>query len=268
MPEGDTVYKLAAYLGEHLAGQQVLHGYARLDRSLDTMDLAGRRVAAVDSHGKHLYLLFEDGCRLRSHLGLHGSWHAYEPSQRWRKSRRMASIVIDTGRRVFVCFNALQVEWLREGSVRQRSLDVLLGPDLMAATPDWQLVLDRARQLGTGDSLIAEVLLDQRIACGIGNVYKSEVLFRHACHPALTLAEHDDETLVALFMTARRLLMRNRFGGPRVTRWSNDGRGRHWVYGRSGKPCLECGVTIASARLGQKPRTTYWCPGCQPRNAK
>jgi len=264
MPEGDTVFQIAAYLGETLGGQQVVQGFARLDRGLNPVDLAGRRVVDVKAHGKHLYLLFDDGCRLRSHLGMRGSWHAYAPSQRWQKSRHKASIVVDTGQRVFVCFNALQVEWLREGSVRQRSLSVSLGPDLMASMPDWQRVLDRARQLTDGDTLIAEVLLDQQIASGIGNVYKSEVLFLHACHPATAVLDCDDATLVAMFTSARRLLMRNRFGGPRITRYPEDGLGRHWVYGRNGKPCFRCGSTIELARVGQKPRSTYWCPGCQP----
>lgn len=264
MPEGDTVYQVAAYLGETLAGQRVMHGYARLDRGLEPMDLAGRCVVDVNSHGKHLFLLFEDGSRLRSHLGMRGSWHVYEPSQRWHKSRQHVSILLDTGQRVFVCFNALQVEWLREGSVRQRALAASLGPDLMASDPDWQRIVDRARQLTQGDTLIADVLLDQRIASGIGNVYKSEVLFLHACHPATALVDCDDATLVSLFTTAHRLLMRNRLGGPRLTRQVDDGSTRHWVYGRGGKPCLRCGTTIQVASLGRRPRSSYWCPACQP----
>ena len=172
--------------------------------------------------------------------------------------------MLDTGTQVLVCFNALQVEWLREGSVRQRSLAVSLGPDLLASRPDWQRIVARARQLTGGDVPIAEVLLDQRIACGIGNVYKSEVLFLQACHPATAVADCADDAVIEIFMSAHRLLMRNRTGGARLTRWPDDGRGRHWVYGRNGRPCLRCGTTIAMARLGSKPRSSYWCPGCQP----
>lgn len=264
MPEGDTVFKLARYLLPELAGERVMQGVARLIPSQASVTLDGRMVATVYPRGKHLFIAFDDGWVLRSHLGMRGSWHGYAPGEPWRRPRRRADIVVDIGRRLFVCFNPLQVEWLREGGVRRRRLDVVLGPDLLAGPVDTDKVVQRLRQLVAGGAPVVDALLDQRVACGIGNVYKSEVLFLHGVHPRTPLRDCDDERLADLYLTAARLLGRNTRGGPRVTRRANDDAGRLWVYGRTGRPCHRCDSPIVSATLGKGMRSTFWCPTCQP----
>ena len=112
MPEGDTVFKLAAYLAPQLQDRRLVAG---LVRTTATLDLAGCRVGGVFAHGKHLFIELDDQRLLRSHLGMWGSWHAYAPREPWQKPRRQAAIVLDTGERLFVCFNPLQVEVLRQG---------------------------------------------------------------------------------------------------------------------------------------------------------
>ena len=104
---------------------------------------------------------------------------------------------------------------------------------------------------------------DQRVASGIGNVYKSEVLFIERLPPDLPLANVSDEQLAACFLLAAELLKRNLGGGMRVTRFENDSAGRVWVYGRTGQPCLECDTPIKSRRMGRNHRGTFWCPACQ-----
>jgi endonuclease-8 len=260
MPEGDTVFKLAGYLRAELGGRRLAAGAVR---GRPDAALAGARIGEVYARGKHLFIELGGGRLLRSHLGMWGSWHGYLPHERWHKPRRQASIVLDLGERVFVCFNALEVEILRDAGVRQRKLDVVLGPDLLAPAPDFDLIVRRARELAAVDTLVVDVLLDQRIACGVGNVYKSEVLFVEGRHPQTPLGALDDPALDALYRQAARLLRRNVHGGPRVTRRANDRAGRLWVYGRSGRPCLHCDVVIASARLGRGQRSSFWCPACQ-----
>lgn len=102
------------------------------------------------------------------------------------------------------------------------------------------------------------------MAAGIGNEYKSELLFLAGLSPHRTLGSVDDETLVSLFALARDLLLRNLDYRPGTTRFAGDGLGRVWVYGRRGKPCLRCGERVRYARLGRDQRGTYWCPACQP----
>lgn len=259
MPEGDTVHKLADYLGPELAGRAIVTGVARTERAVD---LAGSRIVKVFARGKHLFIEINDNRLLRSHLGMWGSWHGYAPGESWQKPRAQASIVLDTGERVFVCFNARQVEILRCNAVRQRRLTVALGPDLLTEPVDYAQILIRARSLAA-DTQIPDVLLEQRVAGGIGNVYKSEVLFLQGCNPTTVLGNLTDDHLRQLYRQASRLLRRNTGGGPRVTRWSNDAAGYLWVYGRRGQPCLRCNDVIRSAKLGRRLRSTYWCPSCQ-----
>jgi len=262
MPEGDTVFKLAGYLRRELRGRELVTGSVR---SSQPVDLAGRRVVGVSSHGKHLFIEFDNGLQLRSHLGMWGSWHGYAPMEQWQKPRRQAAIVLDIGERVFVCFNPLQVEVLRPTGVRRRRLGVALGPDLLAPEPDLDTILIRVRTLTVEDAPIVDVLLDQRIASGIGNVYKSEVLFLGGLDPRETIGSLGDGKILDLYRRASDLLGRNLSGGPRVTRRAGDAAGPLWVYGRTGQPCLKCDDLIRSSRLGRGQRSTFWCPTCQLR---
>lgn len=261
MPEGDTIHKIATYLEERLAGRRLERG--RLARK-PRLRLDGRQVARVFARGKHLFVVFDDGVMLRSHLGMNGSWHRYRPGEPWRRPTHRASIELSVDDAVFVCFNAKEVELVRGDGIRDRQLRARLGPDLARAQVDRVSVIRRARGMLEADRPLADVLLDQRVASGIGNVYKSEILFLHGIHPLMPLGSVGDDLLAALYTTASDLLGRNLGGGPRITRFIDDGRGRHWVYGRSGLPCLRCNGRIESARLGRGWRSTYWCGRCQP----
>ncbi len=262
MPEGDTVFKLARYLGPALSGQALVAGYARAD---GRVDLHGLRIDDVYSHGKHLFIALDDGRLLRSHLGMWGSWHGYAPDEAWQKPKHRASIVLDVGERVFVCFNAAQVELLRANGVRHRTLNAMLGPDLLADTVDFDEIRCRVTALSQPGALLIDLLLDQRIASGIGNVYKSEVLFLEGRHPDCHIADLGEEQLLDLYRLASDLLRQNIDGGPRVTRHTDDEAGGLWVYRRTGQPCLRCDYgKVESAKLGKGQRSTYWCPVCQP----
>lgn len=259
MPEGDTVFKVAAFLEERLVGRRLTYGKA----GSPAVDLSGRRIGAVDAFGKHLLISLDDGRVVRSHLGMWGTWHWYPPAAEWRKPARQARIVLDTGEAVFVCFNPREVEILHAAGVRRRVLAARLGPDLLGAALPLGVIVARAREIAAPESVVADVLLDQRIACGIGNVFKSEVLFLERTPPAAPFSDLPDDRLAALYLTASSLLRSNTGGGARVTRPGGDRQGRLWVYGRHGKPCLRCGEPVRYARLGQDHRATYWCPGCQ-----
>jgi endonuclease-8 len=200
---------------------------------------------------------------LRSHLGLYGSWHRYRPDEPWLKPARQASLVLRTAERVFVCFNAREVELLRADGFRARDRHSRLGPDLIREDPDPDALRRRALELLSGETPLVDLLLDQRVASGIGNVYKSEVLFLSRRSPLLRIADLANGDWSDLYGTAARLLRANLSGGPRVTRDIQDGRGRLWVYGRAGLGCFACGRAIVRERIGRNPRSTYWCPSCQ-----
>ncbi|NIR28257.1 MAG: hypothetical protein GWN84_02765 [Gammaproteobacteria bacterium] len=257
MPEGDTVHKLADAIGRTLAGQVT----ARVTLRGETVPaLAGRRVRAVFAQGKHLFIRFEEGMTLRSHLGMYGSWHRYASGEPWRKPQAQATLALWTPPEVLVCFNAREVELLRSGGIRERNTVRRLGPDLGGEGFCVDEVLRRAREFLEPETLLVDVLLDQRIAAGIGNVYKSEVLFVEKVHPTLPLEAAGDTVLRRLYTAAHDLIRANLGGGPRMTRRGNPPL---WVYGRHGRPCLRCDESIRYARLGATMRSTYWCAGCQ-----
>ncbi|WP_078119775.1 DNA-formamidopyrimidine glycosylase family protein [Thiosocius teredinicola] len=261
MPEGDTIFKLAAYLKPVLTDQRIQVGTLR---DQPAVDLAGREITDVFAHGKHLFIAFDDEHMLRSHLGMWGSWHHYAIDETWQKPARQASIVLELGQRVYVCFNAQQVELMRKHGVRARQFGIVMGPDLLADEVDIDDIVTRAREMSAPSRPIADVLLDQRIASGIGNVYKSEVLFIECCQPASELQQLDHAVLRNLYQRASELLNENTRGGPRITRRANDQADTLWVYGRTGLPCLRCDTPIESMRFGKAQRSTFWCPHCQP----
>ncbi len=259
MPEGDTIHKLAEYLDAALRGRQV--AAVRLHPAFGP-SVGARRVERVCSEGKHLFLSFDDGTQLRSHLGLYGAWHSYPRGATWRKSRRQASLVLSTAQQDFVCFNAKAVQWLRLHGFRRADQAARLGGDLIRDGLDPQDLLRRMRAFTTPRTQLVDLLLDQRIAAGIGNVYKSEVLFLDRQSPAGRVGQLEDRALLALYRRAGELLAENLGGGARATRVAPHGGGL-WVYGRRDLPCWRCRAPVHHALLGVKPRSTYWCPGCQ-----
>ena len=259
MPEGDTIFKVAALMHADLAGRIV----QRLETHAGSQDeFAGTRITAVDAYGKHLLLHFDDAAIWRTHLGMHGTWHRYRDDETWRKPRHQASIALWVDGAVYVCFNAKEVEYVEPGGIRHRDWAKRLGPDLLGGTVDLSAVVERARSLLGPETPLADVMLDQRVAAGIGNVYKSEVLYIERVHPERVLGTISDDAVIAIFTKARELLEHNLGGGRRVTRFVEDGRGDLWVYGRAGKPCFGCNAPIQFARLGVHLRSTYWCDGC------
>lgn len=278
MPEGDTIHKIAAAMRPALLEQRVQKARLRLwpagayrrdgpeasaDATTAGTRIEGRVIREVFARGKHLFFSFEEGLLLRSHLGMYGSWHRYRSTESWRKPEWQASIALWIGDDAFVCFNAREVELTHDPSIRHTNFSSRLGPDLLAEALDLGLVVERARQFVEADTSLADLLLDQRVACGVGNVYKSEVLFMEGEDPLLTVDLLPDAAMRRLYQRARALLRRNLGGGRRVTRPVNDGLGRLWVYGRQGAPCFHCGAAIRHARSGRDRRSTYWCPACQ-----
>lgn len=261
MPEGDTIHKLARYLRPRLEGRRIDSG--RVHRP-PCADLDGRLIEAVQAHGKHLFLALDDGRLLRSHLGMWGSWHRYGEGEPWKRPAAEAAIELRVGGQVYVCFKPREVELLRDRGVRRRLLDGLLGPDLIGSGPDYDRVVARAREILEPETPLADVLLEQRVAAGIGNVYKSELLFLERQHPLRRIDAISDRQLRAIYRRASGLLRANSHGGPRVTRPRDDQPGHLWVYGRSELPCLRCDTPVQRAMLGRAQRSTYWCPRCQP----
>ncbi|MGH8906876.1 MAG: Fpg/Nei family DNA glycosylase [Egibacteraceae bacterium] len=274
MAEGDTIYRTARVLRAALEGQTVtaVRTTVAQIRGLGPQRLVGQTVAEVESRGKHLLLWFAPSrLALHSHMMMSGSWHVYRTGQRWDSPERLARIALTVGAgessdqagRTAVCFGAPVCELLSTAQVTAHPVLTRLGPDALDETPD--LAEARRRLDRLGNTAIGEALLDQRVIAGIGNVYKSEILFIHGVNPWTAVGELPEAAREALLDTAVRLLRANALKGSGARRTTTSGqRGeRLHVYGRTGRACPACGTAIRSRAQGAHARRTYWCPRCQ-----
>lgn len=243
MPEGDSLHRAAARLAP-LVGEVLVvearHGRARALGIAERLD--GRRLESVRAVGKNLLLEWEGGLVLRSHLRMKG---------RWRVAAAGAPIVgtpwlVLTGPRLqAVLSGGGELELTRGSNPRVARL----GPDVMLDPPDLEGMLARFR--GTDQEReLGDALLDQRLAAGIGNMWKAEGLFRARLSPWARLRDVSDDDLRRV-LAETSAAMRSR-------------RARRSVYDRTGLPCPRCARPIAAWRQGDDARTAFWCPACQP----
>ena len=242
MPEGDTIHRAAETLQRALAGKVVTRFESvlpALTRVHEDTPLTGRTVEEVRARGKHLLLRFSGGHVLRTHMRMNGSWHIYRPGERWQRARRDMRIVIATADYEAVAFNVPVAELLTERTLSRHPELRALGPDLLEDDFDRR---EAGRRLAArGSVAIADALLNQQVMAGIGNVYKSEVLFACGVNPFVVVGQLSETQIDRLIDTARQYLRANASGrlAPmttytgfrRKTRRDDPGESV-WVYGR------------------------------------
>jgi endonuclease-8 len=255
--EGDTIHRTARALNGALRGERVVDVAAPSPRSPlrrrpDRLErLRGSALTEAEARGKHLLLHFNGGLVLHSHLGMRGSWQVAAAGDRAARDRR-AWIVLSTDHAQAVELNGSRLELRTEGEVRSDPRLRELGPDVLAPDFDAQTGVgalrqaDQARQAG-------EVLLDQRVLAGIGNIYKCEGCWSARVDPWRVLSELEDDELRRLVIETAALM---RYG-------VETGRAPQSIYRRAGQPCPRCGTRIQSLGQGDANRTTYWCRTCQ-----
>ena len=274
MPEGDTIYRAAATLHRALAGKPVVRFasvFPALTRIHDDHPLTRATVERVSSAGKHLLMQFSNGYVLRTHMRMNGSWHIYRPGERWQRRAGDMRVLVATADFEAVGFNIPVAELVKKDRVVKHRELAQLGPDLLDDRFDRRDAVARVR--AHPEMTAADALLNPRIVAGLGNVYKSEVLFACRVNPFAMVSALTDEQLACLVDTAQRLLRANvtgklapmttSTGYRRTTRRANPREGL-WVYGRARRPCRRCGTPIAIRKQGHDARLTYWCPSCQP----
>lgn len=244
MPEGDSLHRAARRL-QVLVGERVEaeSPHPRAAASGVAAAVDGRVLQSVEAVGKNLLLRFEGGVTVHSHLRMRGRWRVTP-----RGARRTGRpwLVLRGGAWEAAQWNGPVLSLA--GAARLRAL----GPDLLADDTDPRALVPRLRAAGPG-RLLGEVLLDQRVVAGIGNMWMAESLHRASLSPRLPVGAATDEEL-ELALVAARGLMRGSLARQRPQRA---------VYRRAGRPCPRCGTPVRSRGLGDANRTAYWCPACQ-----
>jgi len=257
VPEGDSIRWAANRIRPVLEGRvpeeirtpQPRHA---LDRWPER--LSGRTVTRVEPYGKHLFLHFEGGLAIHSHLRMTGAWGVYEQGKRWRRSSRRAWLVLRSAGRDIVQFDGPVLELMTEGRTRFDQRLAALGPDVLADVLDGERFLRRLRAddptRGIGDAL-----LDQTTIAGIGNMWKSEGCWEAGIDPWRPVARVSDAEALTILERVRPRMQRSAELGPRAI--------ERRIYDRAGRPCPRCGAPVRARGQGDDNRTTFWCPACQ-----
>ena len=268
MPELPEVETIRSQLAPRLAGRTLMRVEIldpRLTRPIELFEVAaeleGDSIVAVERRGKYLVLRLESGFALLVHLRMTGSF-GFEPTTHER-----AVLELDDGTRLAYRDVRRFGTWLvLEDAELEPYLAGKNGPEPLGArfTAEWL-----ASRLAVRRAPVKAVLLDQRVAAGVGNIYADEALWRARVNP-LRPAESLDPDEVRRLHRAIRAALRagierqgstlSDYRTPQGARGGMQDEFR--VYGRDGLPCARCRTAIAKTRVGG--RGTWYCPRCQP----
>ncbi len=264
MPEGDTIYLLANRLRERVIGNVVRH-FDAWEPSVRGIDVTGQTLAAIHTRGKNLLFDFSGGDTLHSHLKMDGKW-AFRDVSPLPAPTGMLNVVFGFERGALLGYRLGVLRWVRIQTLPANDPLRALGPDLLGEEVDVDAIAEHFRNHGRLP--IGVAIMHQGLMAGVGNEYKSELLFLERLSPFLAVDHVPDAKLRSLIRRAQRLLRENVASAAlgfhrRQTRPRQGGGGSVWVYGRGGQHCLVCDERIQVAHQGQPPRSTYFCPACQ-----
>jgi len=262
VPEGHTVHRQAREHRARFAGHPLAMSSPQGRFADGAALLDGRTLESTDAYGKHLFLGLAGDLVLHVHLGLYGSWLFGEvPAPPPRGALRLR--LVGNGSYADLRGPTACEVWT---PAEQSLLEARLGPDPLRPRPDSEKAWDRVSR---SRSPVGQLLMDQAVIAGVGNVYRAEVLFRGRLsphRPGLGVTRTEWVALWADLVTLMRAGLRaGRIVSTRpVDRW-RPGRVRledaHCVYRRTGLPCRVCGTPIATEVMAA--RNLFWCPTCQ-----
>lgn len=259
MPEGDTIHRLAAEVTARVGGRRVTWSTFRHPR-LATLDLTGTTLVDATSHGKHLFLHFDDGWSLHIHLLMDGRvrFGGGPPVDEWR---RRFELTFEGGPRL----TGIDIPLLHRVRTEHTAKVVdHLGPDLCGQLDQDTLDIAAARLVHDPSAPLAAALLDQRNVAGFGNIYAVETPFICGVWPFRPIG--DVAGLPSLLAIGTALIRTNARLGPQNTTGRRMERTEHWVLSDRPRPCPICGTAVERRTGDETPwrRRTAWCPSCQP----
>jgi endonuclease VIII len=300
MSEGPEVKIIADKLATVLLGRKIDYVYGKRIGAKIKSNLVGAKINNIQTFGKNIVISFSSKIFLRNHMMMWGKWRIYDrtlfdqglahppPRSLWyregdkikrgkssiahvgnqadvRNDSRVRLVLLTTSHAA-VQFNGPVIQFLYKDPSSVSPI-ALLGPDPLNNKYDKDLVLKRLEE--RREKLVSDLLLDQTFVAGVGNKYKSEILFQVKSCPFIKASELSKYKKVRLANQIHKTLLfgyhnngRTRLaeGKERLTdKWST----RHWVFRRAGQLCWICGITNIQIDRKRTRRVTYWCPNCQ-----
>ncbi|MFO7547830.1 MAG: zinc finger domain-containing protein [Acidimicrobiia bacterium] len=266
MPEGHTIHRAARLQSQRFVGP-CLRVWSPQGRFADGAALLdGRLIERIDAHGKHLFYHWDHGLVLHVHLGLFGRFRTHLGDAPDPSAGTRLAVVAPTA--TLHLSGPTACEILDEAEVA--GIVARLGPDPLRGDPVAPGRVSTA--LARRSVPVGAALLDQAVMAGIGNVYRSELLFLIGIDPHRPARRLSEAEASRVWNEAVRLLRAGERSGRIVTVDPCEvgvARARDiptserlYVYGREGLPCRRCGTTIRSEEIGA--RRAWWCPTCQP----
>ncbi len=270
MPEGHVLHRAARLQRRRFGGQTVAaeSPQGRFSAGADRID--GQRLVTIDANGKHIFYRFDTDDVLHVHLGLFGKFRLQRPP--YPEPSQNARLLLSTATDRLHLAGPTTCEVLSPDEVE--AVVDRLGPDPILAPADGdQQMIER---LGRRSIPIGAAILDQKVVAGLGNVYRSELLFLIGLHPFTRSSTVPDETVKELWrQSVEQLKQGERSGMINTVLPSEVGAPpgtkpkraeRLYAYKRHGEPCRRCGDLIRSADIDG--RMIWWCPTCQPADGR
>ena len=262
MPEGHTVHRTANDFNKLFAGK-TLSIDSPQGRFGDAKKISGRQLVKAWAIGKQLFASFDNELYLRIHLGIYGKWqwHLVDSAPAVVgevRARFMTAGIVAELRGPTVC-EVIDNDELQ--LVKRR-----LGPDPLNPDRGGKESARFVANVLASKKSIGELLMDQSVVAGIGNVYRAELLFRAGIEPHVRGNQLSEELVRAIWVDSVKLLKVGVKTSYMITRDDlftkrPSKAERNWVYKREGLPCRVCGTEV-SIELMQG-RKLYWCAGCQ-----
>jgi endonuclease-8 len=299
MSEGPEVKRIADKLTAVLVGVKIVDIYSKgIDAKIKEKILSAE-VMDIETFGKNIVISFSSGIFLRNHMMMWGKWRIYDrtafdqglahppPRSVWRSKKVLINahgssngnaqttdvrrdsrvrLVLITSNHAVVQFNGPVIQFLNShpSSVTPISL---LGPDPLKRTYDNRSVLKRLKE--RNEQMVADLLLDQTFVAGVGNMYKSEILFQVGLYPFIKTSAISKEKKIKLINQIPETLWYGYYNmgktrpihdkDGQISKWTNN----HWVFRRAGHICWVCGKSRIQMDRKRTRRVTYWCPNCQ-----
>lgn len=262
MPEGHTIHRITKYQRRFLVGQKLAVSSPQGRFEDGAGQVSGHTLKSIEPHGKHLFYHYDHGLTVHVHLGMHGRFRYTTFTEDPPPPRGQVRMRMITDRRVVDLNGPTACEVLQPAEVA--AIHARLGPDLLDPAADreqaWQKI-HRSRQM------IGGLLMDQSVLSGIGNAYRSEVLYRQKLDPKtrgvdVTRAQFDaiwDDAAALLKLGVKQGIMVTVDPDERVKpdrAFKRRDRDRFYVYRRPA--CLRCGAVVLRYELNG--RTVYVCP--------